>query len=217
MRPWSSACWPSVAETCEREISSSRSGRAPILSSRARSCAPWSVKPPEICAPWEPSIPSGFSRKLMYGVEMSSLSSRIAKWCEAAIGFWRPPLSAALSAPRWAISRVVWANASRPLSENSIVTIGAPPAPFSKFCSGFLISLPLRTGLSLRTHHWSTSPRSRWSPVRSSGARTTMTPSGTSRILKFVSPAFSRVSRRSSSLSDGMPSLSGAFEVLSNA
>ena len=104
----------------------------------------------------------------MYGVEISSLSSRIAKWCEAAIGFWRPPLSAALSAPRWAISRVVWANASRPLSVNSIVTIGAPPVPFSKFCSGFLISLPERTGLSLRTHHWSTSPRSRCSPVRSS-------------------------------------------------
>ncbi len=78
-RPWSSACWPSVAETCEREISSSRSGSAPIFSSRARSWAVWTVKPPEIWAPCEPSIPSGFSRKLMYGVEISSLSSRIAK------------------------------------------------------------------------------------------------------------------------------------------
>ena len=82
-RPWSSACWPSVADTCEREISSSRSGSAPIFSSRARSWAVWIVKPPEIWAPCEPSMPSGFSRKLMYGVEISSLSSRIAKWCEA--------------------------------------------------------------------------------------------------------------------------------------
>ena len=110
-------------------------------------------------------MPSGFSRKLMYGVEISSLSSRIAKWCEASIGFCRPPLRAALSWPRCAISRVVLANASRPLSVNSIVTIGGPPAPFSKFCSGFLMSLPERTGLSLSTHHWSTSPRSRCSPV----------------------------------------------------
>ena len=126
-------------------------------------------------------MPSGFSRKLMYGVEISSLSSRIAKWCEAAIGFCRPPLSAALSAPRWAISRVVSANALRPLSLNSIVTIGWPPVPPSKFCSGFLMSVPLRTGLSLMTHHWSISPR--WSSgSRSSTARSTTIPSGTSRI-----------------------------------
>ena len=107
MRPWWSACLPSVADTCEREISSSRRGSAPILSSFARSCALWIVKPPEIWAPFCPSMPSGFSRKLMYGVEISSLSSRIAKWCDAPIGSVRPPLSAALSAPRCAIARVV--------------------------------------------------------------------------------------------------------------
>ena len=61
-RPWSSACWPSVAETCEREISSSRIGSAPILRIFARSCAESIVKQPEICAPVEPSMPSGFSR-----------------------------------------------------------------------------------------------------------------------------------------------------------
>ncbi len=62
LRPWSSACLPSVAETCEREISSSRSGRAPVLSTFARSWALVIVKPPEIWAPVEPSMPSGFSR-----------------------------------------------------------------------------------------------------------------------------------------------------------
>ena len=218
-RPWSSACWPSVAETCEREISSRRSGSAPILSSRARSWAVWSVNPPEIWAPWEPSMPSGFSRKLMYGVEISSLSSRIAKWCEAAIGFCRPPLRTALSWPRCAISRVVSANASRPWSVNSIVTIGGPPVPFSKFCSGFLISLPERTGLSLRTHHWSTSPRSRCSPVRWSSERTTMMPSGTSRIsASVIGGSWSAGSPRGPPCSrTGSRRAAAALESLSNA
>ena len=115
----------------------------------------------------------------MYGVEISSLSSRIAKWCDAPIGSCRPPLIAALSAPRWAIRRVVSANALRPLSEKSIVTIGGPPAPFSKVCSGFLMSEPLRTGLSLMTHQLSTWPRC-WSTGRRSSSRSTMMPSGTS-------------------------------------
>ena len=62
LRPWLSACLPSVAETCEREIRSSFSGRAPVLSTFARSWALVIVKPPEIWAPVEPSMPSGFSR-----------------------------------------------------------------------------------------------------------------------------------------------------------
>ena len=61
VRPWSSACAPSEAETCEREISSSLIGSAPIWRIFARSWALWIVKPPEIWAPVEPSIPSGFS------------------------------------------------------------------------------------------------------------------------------------------------------------
>jgi hypothetical protein len=60
-RPWSSAWAPSVADTCERETSSSRIGRAPISRIRARSWAEAIVKLPEICAPVEPSIPCGFS------------------------------------------------------------------------------------------------------------------------------------------------------------
>ena len=95
----------------------------------------------------------------MYGVEISSLSSRIANLCDALIGFCRPPLMAALSAPRCAIARVVSAKALRPLSVNSILTSGAPPEPSSKPCSGFLMSVPERTGLSLSTHQLSTSPR----------------------------------------------------------
>ena len=216
-RPWSSACRPSVAETCEREISSSRSGSAPIFSSRARSCAVVIVKPPEISAPCEPSIPSGFSRKLMYGVEISSLSSRIAKWCEAPCGFCRPPLIAALSAPRCAIFRVVSANALRPLSLNSIVTIGGPPVPFSKFCSGFLMSEPPSTGLSLRTHQLSTLPTC-FSGSRSSTSRTTRMPSGTSRISACAAlPSSARLSSRSCLLSSGRPLLSTAWDFLSNA
>ena len=61
IRPWSSAWAPRLADTCEREISSSLIGSAPIWRILARSCAVWIVKPPEICAPVEPSMPSGFS------------------------------------------------------------------------------------------------------------------------------------------------------------
>ena len=37
-------------------------GSAPVFRTSARSCASWSLKPPEICAPVRPSMPSGFSR-----------------------------------------------------------------------------------------------------------------------------------------------------------
>ena len=122
-RPWSSACSPSVAETCERETSVSFSGRAPILRILARFCADLIVKLPEICAPVAPSMPSGFSCQLMYGAETSSLSSAIAKCCEVWIG--GPP--SALSAPRWATLRVIAWNALRPLSVKLKVTIGSLP------------------------------------------------------------------------------------------
>ncbi len=59
-RPCSRAVLPSVAETWEREISFSRSGRAPDWSSLARAWAVLIVKPPEICEPVEASIPSGY-------------------------------------------------------------------------------------------------------------------------------------------------------------
>ena len=48
IRPWWSACLPSVAETCDCEISSSLIGRAPVFSRLARSCALWIVNPPAI-------------------------------------------------------------------------------------------------------------------------------------------------------------------------
>ena len=122
------------------------SGRAPILRILARSCADWTVKLPEICAPVAPSMPSGFSRQLMYGAETSSLSSAIAKCWEFCSGSGLSGL--ALSAPRWATVAVIFWNALRPLSEKSKVTFGSLPARWSKFCSGFLMSVPERPGLS---------------------------------------------------------------------
>ena len=64
-----SAWAPSVAETWVSLISLRLIGRAPICSvvasSWASPCSP--LKPPEIWAPLRPSIPSGFSLKLMIG------------------------------------------------------------------------------------------------------------------------------------------------------
>ena len=78
IRPWWSACLPSVAETCDWEISWSLIGRAPVLSRFARSCALWIVKLPEISEslPW---IPSGLVRYEMYGTVIRALSSEAAK------------------------------------------------------------------------------------------------------------------------------------------
>ena len=70
MRPWSSACLPSVAETCEDEIRSSLIGSAPVFRRFASSCAEPIVKPPEISEPCRPSMPSGFWLKSMYGAEI---------------------------------------------------------------------------------------------------------------------------------------------------
>ena len=51
IRPWCSACLPSVAETSLAEMRSSSSGSAPVFSRFARFCADLIVKPPEICEP----------------------------------------------------------------------------------------------------------------------------------------------------------------------
>ncbi len=60
-RPWSSACWPSEADTCERDTSVRRTGSAPISRIFASSCAVTIVNEPVISAPVLPSIPSGYS------------------------------------------------------------------------------------------------------------------------------------------------------------
>ena len=76
---------PRVAETWVWEISFRLIGRAPICSVSASSWASEiAVKPPEIWAPVRPSIPSGFSWKLMIGRVLTSLSRTTAKWPESA-------------------------------------------------------------------------------------------------------------------------------------
>ena len=124
-RPWSSACWPSVAETWLWLISLRSIGSAPIWRKVARSCASCDVKPPEISAPVRPSIPSGFSAKLMIGRVTASLSRTTAKWPESAAASWRRrPARSPAPAPRWAIRRVTSWNASRPSSVKPKVTLG---------------------------------------------------------------------------------------------
>ena len=166
---------------------------------------------PEICAPVAPSIPSGFSWKLISGAETSSSSSTIAKCCEAFPG---SSPGSELSAPRWAISAVILANAARPLSVKLKVTIGSwPPVVESKFCSGSLMSVPESAGLSSMIQN------------RSGGgsvglvfsSRTTRIPSGTFTTSAFARTSGVRSSSAASSVSDGCELFSGAFEILLNA
>ena len=70
---------PSVAETCEAEMSCSLIGSAPVFSRLASRCALWMVKPPEIREPEPLPRPSGYWCQSIRGTEMSSLSSVIAK------------------------------------------------------------------------------------------------------------------------------------------
>ena len=82
----------------------------------------------------------------MCGAEISSSSSTIAKCWEAFDGM---SVGSALSTPRWEISRVMSWNAVRPLSVKLKVTTGWRVS--SKFCSGFLMSVPESAGLSWMT------------------------------------------------------------------
>ena len=61
MRPARSESAPSVAEICCFSMAVSVTGRAPVLSTRARSLASWVVKLPVISA-LPPEMPCGFSR-----------------------------------------------------------------------------------------------------------------------------------------------------------
>ena len=98
------------------------------------------LKPPEIWAPVRPSIPSGFSAKLMIGRVLTSLSRTTAKWPESASASSAPASPIACSWPRWAIRRVTSWKASRPESVKPKVTFGSWFSP--NFSSGLVISVP---------------------------------------------------------------------------
>ena len=84
----------------------------------------------------------------MYGVETSSLSSTIAKcWrLSARVGRRERVVRAALGD-----ARVIVLERLAALVVKSNVTIGWLPACWSKFCSGFLMSVPDSAGLSRMT------------------------------------------------------------------
>ena len=160
--PSCSAWLPSVAETWVWLISFRSIGRAPICRIVARSCASWMLlKPPEISAPVRPSIPSGFSAKLMIGRVLTSLSRTTAKWPERAPACWALTGPIACAWPRWAILRVTSWKASRPLSVKPKVTFGWLSSP--KFCFGSVMSVPESDGLSFSAYQpgsavWSVLP-----------------------------------------------------------
>ena len=110
------------------------------------------MKLPEICAPLRPSIPSGFSKKLMIGRVTTWLSRTTPKCCEycSAPAALVPAPAAAVAAPRCAILRVISWNADWPLSVKSKVTLGWFVTG-SKFCLGLVMSVPESAGRSSST------------------------------------------------------------------
>ena len=100
---------------------------------------------PEIWAPVRPSIPSGFSTKLMIGRETTSLSRTTAKLSEASDACAAsttpgPPVEAALGDLLGDLLEL-----SRPSSVKSKVTFGWLVVG-SNFCSGSLMSAPESAG-----------------------------------------------------------------------
>ena len=169
-------------------------GRAPIRRTSARSCASSRPSRPEICAPVRPSMPSGFSAKLMIGRDTISPSRTIAKLPEnwsatsggALAGGWVVAAKYA-SAPRSAISRVTSWKAARPSSVNSKVTFGWLVV-WSKPCSGLVMSSPESAGRSRRTKYWEVPvwlSSSSVSGLSGGSSSTTTVPCGTSRISEF--------------------------------
>jgi hypothetical protein len=146
----------------------------------------------------------------MYGAETSSLSSTIAKCWDAWVGSLP---GSALSWPRWAISRVIRWNASRPVSVKSNWTIGSLPPCWLKVCSGLRMSVPESAGLS------STIQKRSGSGESASGfwSRTTRIPSGTRSTSAFARSWSLRSSSAAARVSDGWPLFSGCLLVLLNA
>ena len=145
--PLCSASLPSVADTCDSEISFRLIGSAPRRNSLARSWAEVIVKLPEMSAPLSPLIPSGYCLKSMYGTVISWLSSATAK-CWRSV--WPRPLT---RSPRWAMFAVTAWNWLLPLPLKPNVTSGEPVFG-SVLCWGFVISLPRSATSSLSTKNW---------------------------------------------------------------
>ena len=175
---------------------------------------------PEICAPVRPSIPFGFSTKLMIGREISSPSRTIANEPEnwsaslalAAAGGW-PVAAKYASDPRRAMSEVTLANASRPSSVKLKSTVGWLNWSVPGF--GSVIWSPVRPGLSCRTKNCEPTSDSSMSWVEGSSSglsSSTTVPRGTARTL-VPGGCFSlgEFANRSSLTSEGSPMGSSVF------
>ena len=154
IRPWWSACLPSVAETWVCEISLRSIGRAPMRRFSARS---W--RRPGCCRCSRSArrcgrrCPPGSRLEVDRRQRDDLVVERDREALEeaAAVELRRPGRAERLALqPRSAIRFVTRANASRPLSVNSIVTSGAFVFG-SNACSGFLMSLPFSSESSSST------------------------------------------------------------------
>ncbi len=76
----SSESFPSVAEIAVCSSVRNSTGSAPVWRTSARSFASPMSPRPEICAPFDPVIPPGYSSKSTDGHDLISRSSTIAKF-----------------------------------------------------------------------------------------------------------------------------------------
>ena len=172
------------------------------------------LKPPEICAPVRPSIPSGFSAKLMIGRVFTSLSRTTAKRPESCSACSDEAGPIACAWPRWAIARVTCWKACRPSSVKLKETLGWLAS--SNSCRGSVMSVPVNAGLSFSAYQ----PGAASSIVVPAGSKgsseTTTVPTGTSSTMPLRGRSSPRGVRYRSFLTSSGPEISLCGSLPSN-
>ena len=106
-----SESFPSVAEIAVWSSVTNLTGSAPVCSTSARSLASRTEKLPLIWAPFDPEMPFGYCVQSIWGHDLISRSSTIAKCWVMVVPF---PIVLVSSLPRCASARVISSNFLRP-------------------------------------------------------------------------------------------------------
>ncbi len=146
-----------------------------------------SLKPPEIWAPVRPSIPSGFSLKLMIGRVLTSLSRTTAKWPDRFPGFFcadradRLGLTALGDLPGYFLEGALAGTGEVEGDDRFVGGRGVD-------CSGSVMSCPLSAGLSFSANQPGVGVFDHLARFVDRSSETRTVPGGTSTTIPFLRP-----------------------------